>query len=65
MLLEQISKLNCDGCKLKTEHYLVTDGDTLIDCHCLKCGQRNGAVQFVAESHESYPMDPSRPAYIL
>jgi hypothetical protein len=65
LLLEQVRKLNCDGCKLKTEHYLVTKDDTVVDCRCLKCGQRKGEIQFVAEGHESYPVDESRPVYVV
>ncbi len=65
LLLEQIRKLNCDGCKLKTEHYLLSDGDNLLVCRCLKCGRIKGDIQFVTESMESYPADESRPVYVV
>jgi uncharacterized Zn finger protein len=64
LLLEQVRKLNCDGCKLKTEHYLLTDDGTLVACRCLKCGQIKENIQSLVESHESYPMDESRPVYL-
>jgi uncharacterized Zn finger protein len=65
LLLEQIRKLNCDGCRLRTEHYIVSDGDSLIACRCLKCGQLKGDIQRMNESDEAYPIDESRPIYVV
>ncbi len=65
MLLEQIRKLNCDGCKLRTEHYIVSDEDNLIVCRCQKCGRIERDIQFVTESVEAYPLDKSKPVYVV
>jgi uncharacterized Zn finger protein len=65
LLLEQIRKLDCDRCKLKTEHYLLTNEETVVTLRCLMCGQPKGNIQFVAESHKSYPADESRPVYVV
>ena len=66
MLLEKIRKLNCDGCKLRTEHYLLSYDDTLILCRCLKCGRLEKDVQVISEStSQPYPTDESRPIYVV
>jgi hypothetical protein len=67
LLLEQIKKLNCDSCKLRTEHYLLSNEDgTLVLCRCLRCGRTYKDAKFVIERPEhSYPTDESRPIYVM
>jgi hypothetical protein len=65
LLLEQIRKLNCDGCRLRTEHYILSDGDALIACRCLKYGLLQKNVQLASASvDQPYPVDESRPIYV-
>lgn len=66
MLLEQIGKLDCDRCKLRTEHYFLSDDGNLILTRCLRCGAaKTGAEAASGEVQEAYPVDESRPAYVV
>ena len=65
MLLQQIVKLNCERCRLKTEHYIqVRDGAILV-CRCLKCGNLKRSPFGIGEEPESYPSDDRRPVYVI
>ena len=39
MLAEQIVKMDCDRCKLRTEHYVLDYGDRPALVRSLRCGQ--------------------------
>jgi uncharacterized Zn finger protein len=64
LLTEQIVKMDCDRCKLRTEHYVLDYGDTPALVRCLKCGHvtRNIGVQL---KHEPYPSDDRKPVYVV
>lgn len=64
MLAEQIVKMDCDRCKLRTEHYVLEYGDRLVLCRCLRCGQVKRNPGFHPESKEPYPVDDRKPIYV-
>ena len=64
MLAEQIEKMDCDRCKLKTEHYVLDYGERLVLCRCLRCGQVKSNPRFSSESREPYPVDDRKPIYV-
>ena len=63
MLSEQIVKMDCNRCKLRTEHYIIDYGDTPMLCKCLRCGQvkKNPAL---SENKRPYPIDDIKPVYV-
>ncbi len=56
--------MDCDRCKLKTEHYLLDYGDRPVLCRCLRCGQVKPNPGYASESHKSYPVDDRKPIYV-
>jgi hypothetical protein len=64
LLREQIVKMGCDRCRLRTEHYVVDYGDRTALVRCLRCGHvtTNSGPQYV--SHEPYPEDDRKPLYV-
>jgi uncharacterized Zn finger protein len=64
LLTEQIVKMDCDRCKLKTEHYLLDYRDRPVLCRCLRCGQVKRSPEFSSENRESYPVDDRKPIYV-
>ena len=64
LLTEQIVKTDCDRCKLKTEHYVLDNGDSPMLCRCLRCGQTKRNPAFTTASKEPYPVDDGKPAYV-
>lgn len=56
--------MDCDRCKLRTEHYVLDYGDTLALVRCLRCGHvaRNMGIPV---KHEPYPSDDRRPIYVV
>lgn len=64
MLFQQVSKLNCEKCRLKTEHYVqILDGMVLM-CRCLKCGRVRMNPQLTREELQPYPPDDATPVYV-
>ena len=63
MLTEQIVKLDCERCKLRTEHYVLDYGDRPTLVRCLKCG--HGSMNLVLAEHEPYPSDDRKPVYVV
>lgn len=61
LLLQQIVKLNCERCRLRTEHYVQIRDGTLLVCRCLSCGQTR---RNLVEEDRSYPSDDRRPMYV-
>ena len=61
MLLERILKLNCERCRLRTEHYIQIRDGIILFCRCLRCGQlkRN-----IGEENHTYPPDELKPIYV-
>jgi len=65
LLTEQIVKMDCERCRLKTEHYLLDCGDTPMFCRCLRCGQVNKYPGLSAQIREPYPEDNCKPVYVV
>ena len=65
MLLQQILKLNCEKCRLKTEHYVQIQNDVVLVCRCLKCGQMRVNPSLTEEELRSYPPDDRKPVYVF
>jgi uncharacterized Zn finger protein len=65
LLREQIVKIDCDRCKLRTEHYVVDYGDKPALVRCMKCGHvvLNSGLRYM--SHEPYPADDWKPVYVM
>ena len=64
MLTEQIVKMDCDNCRLRTEHYLLDYGDTPMLCRCLRCGQVKKYPGIATQIKETYAEDNRRPIYV-
>ncbi len=64
LLREQIVRMDCERCKLKTEHYLVDNGEKELLCRCMRCGYITMSTVFFTEGHEPYPIDSRRPLYV-
>ena len=64
MLAEQIVKMDCDRCKLRTEHYVLDYGDKPALLRCLRCGHVTTNTG-VPVGHEPYPVDDRRPIYVV
>lgn len=64
LLKELIVKMDCERCKLQTEHYVVDYGDRPALVRCLRCGHvtMNPGLQYVF--HEPYPVDDRKPVYV-
>ena len=56
--------MDCERCKLKTEHYLVDSGGKEVLCRCMRCGYISISNAFPTEGHEPYPIDSRRPLYV-
>jgi len=56
--------MDCDRCKLRTEHYILDYGDTPMLCKCLRCGQVKRNPAFISENKGPYPIDDIRPIYV-
>jgi len=65
LLAEQIVKMDCDRCRLRTEHYLLDYGDTPMLCRCLRCGQVKKYPGLSAQTKEPYPEDNLKPVYVI
>ncbi len=65
VLLEKIVKMDCEKCKLRTEHYLLDYGDGRVLCRCLRCGQVTRNSMVVSIGHGPYPADDRRPIYVF
>jgi uncharacterized Zn finger protein len=65
LLLEQIVKMDCDRCRLKTEHYVLDNDDNPVLCRCLRCGQVKRNQGFSSEGREPYPVDDRKPIYVV
>lgn len=64
MLLQQIVKLNCERCRLKTEHYVQIWNDMVLMCECLKCGKVRTNPSFTREELQPFPADNRSPVYV-
>ncbi len=64
LLAEQIVKMDCDRCKLRTEHYVLDYGDRPALVRCLRCGHVITNVG-VPINHEPYPTDDRKPIYVV
>ena len=64
MLLQQILKLNCETCRLKTEHYVQIWNGMVVLCRCLKCGRVRMNPQLTREELRPYPADDGKPVYV-
>jgi late competence protein required for DNA uptake (superfamily II DNA/RNA helicase) len=64
LLLQQILKLNCERCKLRTEHYVQMRDGAVVLCRCLRCGQPKMKQSLAEEDPRSYPQDDRRPIYV-
>ncbi|MDG7006896.1 MAG: hypothetical protein JRN06_01480 [Nitrososphaerota archaeon] len=64
MLLQQVLKLNCETCRLKTEHYVQIWNGMAMMCRCLKCGKVRMKPQLTREELRPYPADESKPVYV-
>jgi len=64
LLREQIVKMDCDRCRLRTEHYVVDYGDGPALVRCLRCGHvtTNSGPRYA--SHKPYPEDDRKPLYV-
>jgi uncharacterized Zn finger protein len=65
MLLERISKLDCDTCKLRTEHYVQSRAGAAVVCRCLRCGHARRENLLSEAQERLYPEDNGRPLYVL
>jgi len=65
LLAEQIVKMDCDRCRLRTEHYLLDYGDTPTLCRCLRCGRVEKYPGLSSDSKEPYPEDNRKPVYVV
>jgi uncharacterized Zn finger protein len=65
LLREQIVKMDCSRCKLKTEHYVLDYGDRPALTRCMRCGHVTTDLGFSYASHEPYPVDDRRPIYVV
>jgi len=65
LLTEQIVKMDCERCRLKTEHYLLDYGDTPMFCRFLRCGQVKKYPGLSAQIREPYPEDNCKPVYVV
>ena len=63
LLAEQIVKLDCERCKLRTEHYVLDYGDRPVLVRCLRCG--HVTTNSVLVEHEPYPADDRKPIYVV
>jgi len=61
---EQIVRMDCERCKLKTEHYLVESDRKEVLCRCMRCGRISVDAVVSSEGHEPYPVDSRRPIYV-
>ena len=64
MLTEQIVKMDCERCRLRTEHYVLDYGDRPALVRCLRCGHVTTNLG-VPVGHEPYPVDDRRPIYVI
>ena len=64
MLAEHIAKMDCDRCKLRTEHYVLDYGGKPALTRCLRCGHVT-ATTGVPVDHEPYPTDDRKPIYVV
>jgi uncharacterized Zn finger protein len=64
LLREQIVKMDCDRCKLTTEHYLLDYGYRPVLCRCLRCGHVTTNPGSFPVGHEPYPIDDRKPIYV-
>jgi uncharacterized Zn finger protein len=64
LLVEQIVKMDCDRCKLKTEHYILDYGDVPMLCRCMRCGQVKKNPGLRPENKAPYPIEDRRPVYV-
>lgn len=64
MLREQIVKMDCDRCRLRTEHYVVDYGDRPALVRCLRCGHVTTSSGFSSSDHKPYPKDDLKPVYL-
>lgn len=66
MLLQRIAKLDCETCKLRTEHYVQSRDGVAVLCRCLRCGQVKKENLLSGPQEEGlYPEDNRRPIYVL
>jgi uncharacterized Zn finger protein len=64
LLLQQILKLNCERCGLKTEHYVQIWNGMALMCECLKCGRARMNPSLTREELQPYPADDHNPVYV-
>jgi hypothetical protein len=64
LLREQIVKMDCERCKLRTEHYVVDYGDRPGLIRCLGCGHVTTSSGLGYASHWSYLLDDRKPVYV-
>ena len=65
LLLEQIRKLNCEGCLLKTEHYVQKSDSEVLFSRCLKCGRVTSGTIERQKIGQDFPTDDQRPVYVF
>ena len=65
MLLQRIAKLDCETCKLRTEHYVQSRDGASVLCRCLMCGQLRKENLLSEPQEKLYPEDNRRPLYVL
>lgn len=63
MLTEQITRMDCDRCRLQTEHYVLDYGDIPALVRCMRCGHVTPNLG-TPILHEPYPIDDRRPIYV-
>jgi uncharacterized Zn finger protein len=63
LLREQIVKMDCDRCRLRTRRYVVDYGERPALVRCLRCGHvTTNPGTYV--NHEPHPMDDRKPVYM-
>lgn len=65
MLLQRITRLDCETCKLRTEHYVLSRDGVAAFCWCLRCGQGKKENLLSETQEKAYPDDDRKPIYLL
>lgn len=56
--------MDCDRCRLQTEHYVLDYGDRPTLVRCMRCGHVTTNMG-IPVKHELYPMDNRKPVYVV
>ena len=65
ILLQRIAKLDCERCKLATEHYVQSRDGAAVLCRCLRCGEVSKESLLSERQERMYPDDDRRPLYVV